>query len=313
MDNIIEDIQCKNVLTFTGGGALSFIEVGILKSIISKHPKIIFHATYGISGGALFASILSYYTDYNEAIKYIISLNLTNSSVYSFLPFTRTSLLNTAPLRKTIFRVLTELETNQLKGVDVNNKIPCYVGTTCLNTGLMEYYDIHSFDSIDKKVDLLMASSAIPIIFPYISIKDLISNGTNHTYVDGGLTQTDLLNEIFINCGDVNLNIFYITYSDPYLDIKNDGYFDGIYGLFNVLYRTLTIMVKTYGREVVSISSIEYKGERIKHSKKATLIVHYGTKPVNFLMDILQISKYKMFIEDGANHNAFRIFDMSMF
>lgn len=312
-NNIVETIKCKNVLTFTGGGALSFVEVGILQSILIKNPNIKFEAAYGISGGALLAAIVSYFTDYTEAINYIINSNFTNSSVYSFIPFTSTSLLNTEPLRKTIIKLFTELETNQIKGVDINNKIPCYVGATCLNSGLMEYYDIHTFHSIDKKVDLLMASSAIPIIFPYISIKDLIYNGTSHTYVDGGVTQTDLLNEIFINCGDVEVNIYYITYTNPYLDVKNDEYFNGIYGLFNVLYRILTVMVKTYGREVTSISSIEYKGVRNKHSKKVTLIVNYGTKPVNFLLDVLQISKYKIFIENGFKHNADRIFDMSMF
>lgn len=313
-DNINETKPTKNILTFTGGGALSFTDVGTFAAFIRKNKDIRFHAVYGVSGGGLISTIISNYIDYEEAVKFMIDIDLDNSSVYSIFPLTKKSLLNSDPLRKTIHRVLTELESNTIKGVDISKRIPCYIGATCLNTGLIEYYDINQFDSIEKKVDLLMATTSIPLIFPSVSIKGLGHCEKSRTYIDGGVIQNDLIDDVFYNCGDANVNIYYFTYKNPYLDNEPDVKFKGIFGIFHVLYRTLTVVLNNYNMNVTSISSKIFKnGNTRKHSQKATLYVNYGTKEVNFLLNVLRFSNSQEFIDNGLNHNDQRIYDMSMF
>lgn len=313
-NDINEPKPTKNILTFTGGGALSFTEVGLFDAFIRKNKGVRFHTVYGVSAGALLGAIISNFTDYDAAVKYIIDSDFDNSSVYSIFPLTKASLLNTDPFRKTLYRVLTEIESNTIKGVDISKRIPCFVGATCLNTGLIEYYDINQMDSIEKKVDFLLASTAIPFIFPSVSIKGFGNCGKSHTYVDGGLIQNDLIDDVFFNCGDAIVNIYYFTHRNPYLDIKPDVNFKGVFGVFNILYRVLIVAINNYGMNVTSISSkIIKSGITVKHSQKATLYVSYGTKDLNFLLNVLRVSNYQEFIDNGLNHNKQLIYDLSMF
>ena len=91
-----------------------------------------------------------------------------------------------------------------------NPVINTYIGATNLYTGKLDVFNYHEATSIDEYIKILMATSAIPIVFPPITYK-------NSQYADGGTLQNELLNIIH---DDTYLNITYIT---PYMDTFYDN------------------------------------------------------------------------------------------
>ena len=318
---IPKGVKFKRVASFTGGGALSFIELGIFHSVITENTDIKFDILCGVSGGALIASILSYFADdFMKGVNYIKSKNFTNGSVYSFslFPFPRTGLLSTEPLRKTLTTVLTELEKGKVDGVVHSKLIHCYVAATSLNSGLIEYYDIHSLPSIKLKVDLIMGSSAIPLFFPIVPIKGLNGNNKTECYQDGGIISNDLLSQIFNICGDVTLDIYYFTYQNPYLTPYDNNRFNNFIGIFTSILRTLEIVFMTFNMQVSKLGSIQnniYNDmKNIKpHTKTVSLFLTYGTAPAYFFLDALNVNKHLKLIEQGFDNNNTIVYDMSMF
>ena len=104
--------------------------------------------------------------------------------------------------------------------------INTYIGTTNLNSG---YLDIYNFKEIkkDEKPLLLMATSAIPVLFPPILFN-------NNYYVDGGILSNELLN---IKKYDSYLNITYITTHEEYLNnnIELNSIKDVTLTIFNIV------------------------------------------------------------------------------
>ena len=93
----------KNVATFSGGGVMALITVGIFHSIVTKNPSIKFDMCFGVSGGSLAALVLSYFTnDYIKGIEYIKSKKFEENPIYSLSlnPFSGNGLLSLEPLRK---------------------------------------------------------------------------------------------------------------------------------------------------------------------------------------------------------------------
>ena len=318
---IIKEIKFKRVASFTGGGALSFIEMGIFQHIVTENPDIKFDIFCGVSGGSMVALILSHFADdYIEGINYIKSKNFTTSSVFSLslFPFPRTGLLNTEPLRKTLTKVFIELDKRRVNGVQPK-KTPCYVAITSLNSGLIEYFDIHSLPSIKLKVEVIMASSAIPGIFPIVPITGLNGDNKTQCYQDGGIVSNDLLSQIFNICGDVTLDIYYFSYKNPYLKYCDNYKYNNIFGFFTSILRTFEIVLMTFNSHISKLGSIQNNlyndTKNIKpHSKPVSLFLIYGTVPVNFFMDALNINNYIQLIEQGLNNNNHTIvYDISMF
>ena len=58
------------------------------------------------------------------------------------------------------------------------------IGSTNLNTAHLDIYEYHKLNN-EQQIDLLMATSAIPVVFPPVKFN-------NYLYVDGG----EMFNEI---------------------------------------------------------------------------------------------------------------------
>jgi predicted patatin/cPLA2 family phospholipase len=192
-----------NVLSLSGGGSFGAVEVGILKTIYLPKYDII----TGVSAGALNAGLLSYYnSDKNWSITYgidkLIDLysNMRTEDVYEseyFDFYKYWSYYSTKPLRRTLNKVLTEISTKN----NFTKTNPVLIGTTNLNQGWLDTFDFNSY-LVDDQVEILMASTAIPIIFP-----PNVINGT--TYVDGGTVS----NQILIGLkGKIKCSSYNITY-----------------------------------------------------------------------------------------------------
>ena len=233
------------ILSFSGGGSFGAIEVGILSKIsLDKYDMIT-----GISAGGLNAGFLSYFNIDSSQTNYTLSdgidnlariyFNLTNSDVYThnFAQIYSTwSLYDTTPLRKTLTREIDKLQDfNQL---NIKPK-PTLIGSTNLNQGNLE---IFRFDLENKKnqIDILMATSAIPLVFPPIQL------GSN-LYVDGGAIANEIINGIEGYTGCDKYNITFITASEKINPITSINTFD------DYIRRVIQVVITGFNNELTEI------------------------------------------------------------
>lgn len=216
-----------NILSFSGGGSFGAVEIGILDKI--KLPK--YDMITGISAGGLNAGLLSYYnSDKNiipDGVEYLANIyfNLNNSSVYTHnsLQFYKTwSYYDTTPLYKTIER---EIEKLTYPDPDIDPYItskPTLIGSTNLNTGTLEIFQFEKQPKYRQK-EILMATSAIPLIFPPQIINE-------NYYVDGGVIANEIISgiESYLQCEKYNIkyNITFITSSPKLQSVKTINNFD---------------------------------------------------------------------------------------
>lgn len=182
-----------NQLAFSGGGAFGAVEIGILKKLQTINNNK-FDIYTGISAGGINAGYLSHFKNLDEGIKTaeIFYDTIKNRMIYSIRPETNVSLLNTEPMRKTFTNILGKLP---------ESLVETYIGTTNLYSGNLDVYRYDLLKTNDEHVDLLMCTSAIPVVFPPIMFK-------GSQYADGGVLQNELID---ITHDDSYLNITFIT------------------------------------------------------------------------------------------------------
>jgi NTE family protein len=219
-----------NQLSFSGGGAFGAVEIGILKKVNELNNKK-YDLYTGISAGALNAAFLSYYDDIEVGIKTAESIykSINNRSIYDISP-TVLSILNTKPLYETLGKIITSMSNDP--------KIHTLIGTTNMYSGKLDIYNFEEQNEIDK-ILLLMASSAIPGMFPPITFN-------NQLYADGGTLSNQLIE---VEHDNSYLNITFIT---PYEDyVYNDK---PIHSLKDMLCRTMTIVLSNFNNPMASLN-----------------------------------------------------------
>jgi predicted patatin/cPLA2 family phospholipase len=244
-----------NQLAFSGGGAFGAVEIGILKYLESVSPtKYDFYT--GISAGGINAGYLSHFKNLNEGITSAEKFYSTvkNHMVYSIKPYTNVSLLNTEPLYNTMSKIITKLP---------KPSIDTYIGTTNLYSGNLDIFRYDLLDSNEKRTQLLMCTSAIPVVFPPI-------NFLNSQYADGGTLQNELID---ISHDSTYLNITFITPSTG--SIYNNT---PITSLEQMILRTGTIVVNDFNNAIPKVNSNCDKpiGEINKYSVDSKLLSGYN-------------------------------------
>ena len=222
------NVNALNQLSFSGGGSFGAVEIGILKRILETENKV-YDLYTGISAGALNAGFLSYFSNLKTGVKSAEKMydSMHNLLVYKLDPFTGISILNTEPLFKTLTRI-------------INGKplIHTLIGATNLYSGNLDVYTFEDNDDANK-VLLLMASSAIPGIFPPV-------NYNGQLYADGGTLSNELL-QVKGNNGYLN-----ITYITPY-----EGYVYNnkpITSLKDMIKRTLDIVISNFNNPLATLN-----------------------------------------------------------
>jgi len=217
-----------NQLSFSGGGSFGAVEIGILKRILETDYKT-YDLYTGISAGALNAGFLSYFSNLKTGVKSAEKMydSMHNLLVYKLDPFTGISILNTEPLFKTLTKI-------------INGKpvVHTLIGATNLYSGNLDVYTFEDNDDANK-VLLLMASSAIPGIFPPV-------NYNGQLYADGGTLSNELL-QVKGNNGYLN-----ITYITPY-----EGYVYNnkpITSLKDMIKRTLDIVISNFNNPLATLN-----------------------------------------------------------
>ena len=169
--------QPCRVLSLSGGGSYGAFEVGVLSTLIEQNPALDYDYIMGVSAGALNTGLLSTAkpgaAGLAESVALLKELWLTtkNHDVWELRldPLMGDpGLLSTAPLRKTI--------EEKIGGRAVHRNVT--VGTTSLATGATVRHDESELMG-SNLTTVLLASSAIPIVFPPVTL-----DGARH--VDGG-------------------------------------------------------------------------------------------------------------------------------
>lgn len=272
-----------NQLSFSGGGSFGAVEIGILKRIAKLDGNSKTYDLYtGISAGALNSGFLSYFSDINKGIYAAEKLysNIHNFLIYEVAPFTGVSVLNTEPLHKTLSLVIDKMPNRPI--------VHTLIGATNLFSGNLDVFSFEDNDD-DNKVLLMMASSAIPGIFPPITYKD-------NLYADGGTLSNELL-QVEHNGGEY-INITYITPSENYL-FDNEP----IDSLEKMLKRVFTIVSNNFNNPISTINQNcalpvgeinKYYVEPKYLSEYSSMNFNYGKELVNIGYTYMKQKKYKL-------------------
>jgi NTE family protein len=269
-----------NQLSFSGGGAFGAVEVGILKKINEIEPKNYDFYT-GISAGALNAGYLSFYSNLNDGIKNIERLYtfIHNINVYELKPTTGISIFNTEPLRNTLTNIIYNMNNSPL--------IDTLIGATNLYSGNLDIFHFEQ-QTIDNQINLLLASSAIPIIFPPILLNNVL-------YADGGTLSNELLQVVYPTSF---LNITYISPSNGYTYDDTP-----ITNIKDMLLRTIKIVSNNFNDPIAVINqNCDYPiGEINNYFIDDKLLKNYnmmnfdnGKELINIGYNNVQHKKYKL-------------------
>ena len=271
-----------NQLSFSGGGSFGAVEIGILKRLVKMDGDKNYDLYTGISAGALNSGFLSYFSDVNKGVNAAEKLYSTihNFLIFEVAPFTGVSVFNTEPLYKTLSLVIDNMPNKPV--------IHTLIGATNLFSGNLDVYTFEDNDDYDK-VLLMMASSAIPCIFPPITYK-------GNLYADGGTLSNELL-QVEHNGGKY-INITYITPSENY--IYNNEPIDS---LENMLKRVFTIVSNNFNNPIASINQNCMKpiGEINKYYVEGKYLSEYSSMNFNYGKELIDIGynymtqkKYKL-------------------
>lgn len=227
-----------NVLALSGGGSFGATQMGVLNGLYdTKRIPESFDIITGVSAGGLNAGFLSYFNNVGDALIPIqnIYANITTPDVYTLDIFgilSEYSIYSTGPLESTLAEVIATYTR------EANGPITL-IGSTNLNRRTL---DVFRYDTATdaEQLDILMATSAIPLLFPPRHI-----NG--NLYADGGLISNELIQQALSQktCGFYNFT--FISASSKGADnITIDGFFSYIGAVAKLLFNTFDYALAQY-------------------------------------------------------------------
>ena len=231
---LIEFTWSCRILSLSGGGAHGAFQGGVINKLHDTGHR--WDIITGISVGSLNGLMLGMYSADNqtEGVQLIRSvwLNLTKSDVYriNWNPLGDQSILDSTPLNKTVFNIAEK--------IGGKAKRPIIIGSVNLNTGLLELFGTSDFNSVYRSGSIVMASSAIPVVFPPVLLD-------GNYYVDGGTYSNELIRPAIQYClgrgydrSEIIIDI--IVCSAPINNINSSQI--KTYGLYSFLSRTYDIV-----------------------------------------------------------------------
>lgn len=191
-----------NVLALSGGGSFGAVEMGVLDGLVSAgQAPTTYDIVTGISAGGLNTGFLSYYDSVDQALPEIhgIYSNITTPDIYKsdiLGILTNWALYDTTPLKNTLTRILTNKAPS-------NNPPLAMIGATNLNSSALDVF-IFGNKPIQEKIQILLATSAIPFAFPPREV-------AGNLYVDGGVISSELINQVLGQKPCATFNITFIN------------------------------------------------------------------------------------------------------
>jgi hypothetical protein len=194
-----------SMASFRGGGSFGAVEVGMFQRLLDTNqiPDRLDVLT-GVSAGGLNVGFLSaasgsYNLTESATVLSQVYEGLTNDQVYDFhllKMWDSWSFYQTDPLNATISSVLSKFPPSSASPTTL-------VGTTNLQTGLLEVVPFHTLTDPEDRTAALMATSAIPLVFPHV-------NWQGQQFVDGGLISNEILFQAlpYLTCKDPEIWFF---------------------------------------------------------------------------------------------------------
>ncbi len=187
-----------NFLALSGGGEDGSFAAGIITGWTRNGDRPTFDVVTGVSAGALASPFIFLGSDYDD-ILFEVYENLGEKDIYrtQFLDglLGGTAIFDTRPLKELISRYVTQEILNQI-ALEQRKGRRLWVGTTNLDAGRPVIWDIGRIaaskdpNALNLFHDILLASSAVPGIFPPILIDVNINNQKfTEMHVDGGVTR----------------------------------------------------------------------------------------------------------------------------
>ena len=231
---------CK-ILSLSGAGSLLSLELGIIASLFNnKQYDYNFDIISGISSGGLISSFLSYYDNIIEGIDDLKNIleNINNDDVYKkdiLKIYNRWSIYDTYPLENTLKKILLN-KTNL-----TNNDRITLLASVNMESLLLNIYEFKKLN-FSQKIKILMASTAIPFLFPPIQID-------NKYYIDGGMISNELIFQSlrYKNCD---------SYEILYIGAFNRFNYKNISSLNDYSNRLLQLIFNTFNNELYDILNI---------------------------------------------------------
>lgn len=232
-----------NVLALSGGGSFGAIQMGVLDGLIqSGNAPATYDIVTGISAGGLNAGFLSYFSRASDALPGIYSIfaNLTTADIYTsdlLHIFSNYAVYSTAPLRETLTQIVGTQQQQTPAPITL-------VGSTNLNQQTLDVFQYNLAD-IDEKIQLLLATSAIPFVFPPQTM-----NG--ELYVDGGVISNEMIQQA-VSAKDCGFYNFTFISASPVHQTQNvSGFGSYISAVGRVLLNTFDYQLAEYESVVCS-------------------------------------------------------------
>jgi predicted acylesterase/phospholipase RssA len=226
-----------NVLALSGGGSFGAVQMGVLDGLIStgNAPKS-YDIVTGISAGGLNAGFLSYFTNANDALPGIYSIfsNLTTSNIYTsdiLHIFSNYAVYTTAPLKKTLTQIVGSQKQQTPAPITL-------IGSTNVNRQTLDVFE-YDVATTDEKIQLLMATSAIPFVFPPQTMN-------NELYIDGGVISNEMIQQAVSvkDCGFYNFT--FISASPVHQSQNISGFGSYISAVGKLLLNTFDYQLAEY-------------------------------------------------------------------
>ncbi len=187
-----------NFLALSGGGEDGSFAAGIITGWTRHGDRPEFDVITGVSAGALAAPFVFLGPEYDEVLFDVYS-NLSYEDIYRTQIFSGlfggSAILDTRPLKNLISKYLTA-EILYLIGKQHLKGRRLWIGTTNLDAGRPVIWDIGEIalsgkkNSLDLVHNILLASSAVPGIFPPVIIDAKVGKQRfTELHVDGGVTR----------------------------------------------------------------------------------------------------------------------------
>lgn len=187
----------RNYLALSGGGKYGAFTVGLLSGWTDTGTRPSFDVVTGVSTGALIASFAFLGPEYDRLLLHYYSTS-TPDRVFRRKWLARAlfsdSLALSDPLKQRVEEIITPEILRRVAAEHARGR-RLYVGTTNLDTKKLVIWDMGAIastpgpDSLRLYRDVVLASSAVPGLFPPVEIPVRI-NGERFTelHADGGLT-----------------------------------------------------------------------------------------------------------------------------
>jgi predicted acylesterase/phospholipase RssA len=274
-------IESCNVLALSGGGSFGAVEMGVLDAISSdgRAPRS-YDIITGISAGGLNTGFLSYYKDVQTALPEIKNIYSTirTADVYTrdiLGILSEWSLYNTKALETTLTTILeskTPLEDGPLS----------LIGSTNTNTSDLDVFMFHWNATLSRKVEILMATSAIPLVFPPRIVDSII-------YVDGGVISNELLTQALGQLPCVWYNLTFVSAS------RKSGANVQVSGFFSYVDAVLHTLLHSFDSQLARLTNCSYP--------RGTIRACYPTSPELEQYSILDFDNGEILYELGKESN----------